>query len=119
MQIIPFREPGAWEEQVTLDNVIFNLIFKWNAINQYWVMNIYDLNQSPILLGVKIVTNFNLTKQFAAITGMPVGDILCQNTLGLFFEITRFSMGEQEQLYYYEPGELKSIVADYLNGLSK
>ena len=107
MQIIPFKEPAAFQQQITLTSVIFILYFRWNAMNQYWVMNIYDRNDQPILLGVMVVTNFNLTAQFAALTGMPSGDILCQNLLGLWDTIQRFDMGQTTEIIYYEPGELK------------
>lgn len=106
MQIIPFKEPAAWQAQITLTSQIFILQFKWNALNKYWVMSIYNANNVPILLGVKVVTNFNLTAQFAAITGMPEGDILCQNIIDMWNTIERFDMGETNEIIYYEPGEL-------------
>jgi len=106
MQIIPFKELAAWQAQITLTNVIFLLYFRWNAMNKYWVMNIYNVNSQPILLGVKVVTNYDLTAQFEAITGMPAGDIFCQNINGNWFEIGRFDMGETNELIYYEPNEI-------------
>lgn len=126
MQIIPFKEPAAWEAQITLTNVIFNLRFQWNALNKYWVMSIYSRNDDPILLGVKVVVNWNLTGQFVTV-GMPAGDIVCQNILGLvqvtqpngsiqfqlppesFRKIERFDMGDVDELFYYEPGELEAL----------
>lgn len=111
MQIIPFKEPPAWQAQITLTGTIFLLYFSWNAMNEYWVMNIFDRNDSPILLGVKVVTNFDLTAQFAAITGMPQGNIVCQNILGLWDVIQRFDMGQTTELIYYEPGELATQAA--------
>ena len=109
MQIIPFKEPAAWEAQITLTDVIFNLRFKWNALNAYWVMSIYSRNDEPILLGVKVVVNWNLTGQFVTV-GMPDGDIVCQNVLGGFQKIMRFDMGEIDELFYYEAGELEALV---------
>lgn len=109
MQIIPFKEPAAFQQQITLTSVIYLLYFRWNAMNKYWVMNIYDRNDNPVLLGVKIVTNFDLTSQFSALTGMPSGDILCQNILGLWDTIQRFDMGQTTEIIYYEPGELKAL----------
>ena len=126
MQIIPFKQPGAWEAQITLSGQIFILRFKWNALNEYWVMNIYNRNDLPILLGVKVVVNWNLTGQYA-IVGMPPGDIVCQNILGLIqvFEvdgsigyvpsyesyqpIRRFDMGDVAELFYYEESELETM----------
>lgn len=111
MQIIPFKEPAAWQAQITLTNVIFILYFKWNALNKYWVMSIYDRNDTPILVGIKVVSNFDLTAQFSAISGMPSGSILCQNVLGLWDDIQRFDMGETTEIFYYEPGELQTEVS--------
>jgi len=110
MQIIPFKESAAWRAQITLSNVIFLLYFRWNAMNQYWVMNINSRNGEPILLGVKIVSNFNLTEQFSAITGMPEGEIVCQNIINEWGDISRFDMGETTELIYYEAGEIESLV---------
>lgn len=110
MQIIPFKLPAAFQEQITLSSVIFLLYFRWNAMNQYWVMNIYDRNDQSILLGIKIVTNYNLTAQFAARTGMPKGDIICQNILGLWTDIQRFDMGETTELMYYIAGEVQEDI---------
>lgn len=111
MQIIPFKEPAAWQAQITLTSVIFVLYFRWNAMNRFWVMNIFDSNDQPILLGVKVVTNFDLTSQFSAITGMPLGDILCQNIIQDWNTIERFDMGQTNELIYYEPGELEASTA--------
>jgi hypothetical protein len=108
MEIIPFKEPAAWQAQIQLDTTIFILFFKWNALNQYWVMSIYDRNSQPILLGVKVVVNWNLTGQFVVV-GMPTGDIVCQNVLGGFERIMRFDMGEIDELFYYEAGELETF----------
>jgi len=113
MQIIPFKEPAAWYEQITLTNSLFNFYFRWNALNGYWVMNISDQNNVPILLGVKIVTNFDLTKQFV-VSGMPAGDIICQNVLNEWSDILRFQMGQTNELFYYEPGEVEATINEVL-----
>ena len=110
MQIIPFKEPGAWQAQITLTNVIYILFFKWNALNKYWIMDIYDRNDQPILLGVKVVTNYNLTKQFV-VSGMPSGEIICQNIFDNWNDIERFDMGQTTELIYYEAGEFEAIQA--------
>ena len=105
MFIIPFKEPASWQMQIQLDTSIFILFFKWNALNAYWVMSIYDGSLNPILIGVKVVVNWNLTQQFVTV-GMPTGYIVCQNVLGGFETIQRFDMGEITELFYYEASEL-------------
>jgi hypothetical protein len=119
MQIIPFKEPAAWTAQITLTSQIFILSFRWNALNQYWVMSIFDSNNLPILLGVKVVTNFNLTAQFDAINGMPQGDIVCQNIIDTWTTIGRFDMGETNEIIYYDPGELAAQAQARLAAIQK
>lgn len=113
MQIIPFKEPAAWSEQVNLTNSVFLFYFRWNALNRYWVMNIYNQDNIPIVLGIKIVTNYDLTKQFV-VMGMPAGDIICQNILNKWDDIERFQMGQTNELIYYEPGELEATLNEIL-----
>lgn len=107
MQIIPFKEPASWKMQINLTNQIFNLSFKWNAMNGYWVMSISDRNDNPIIYGIKVVTNYDLTAQFV-VSGMPLGDIVCQNIISEWIDITRFAMGVTDELIYYEPHELET-----------
>ncbi len=107
MQIIPFKEAASWTMQITLTNQIFNLAFVWNALNQYWIMSIYDRNQNPIVVGIKVVPNFDLTSQFVNVN-LPLGDIVCQNILDKWTDIARFDMGETTELIYYEPNELEA-----------
>ena len=105
MQIIPFKEPAAWRSQVTLSGVIYLFYFRWNALNQYWVMNIFNVDNQPVLLGVKVVVNFDLTEQFVVVD-KPSGEIICQNILDQWNDIGRFDMGETTELIYYEASEL-------------
>lgn len=110
MQIIPFQEIAAFTMQITLTNVIFLLSFKWNALNAYWVMSIYDRDGNALVVGIKIVTNYDLTAQYV-VPGLPAGQIVCQNIINEWFDIGRFDMGETTELIYYEPGEIASQVA--------
>jgi hypothetical protein len=112
MQIIPFKDQSEWNMQITLTGNIFNLIFKWNALNEFWTMNILDADKNTIVNGIKIVTNYNLTKQFIAAiigNGIKFGDISCIDFTESFNEITRYSMGQSQNLFYYEPLEFLSI----------
>ena len=108
MFIIPFRDPAYWKEQITLDNEIFVLYFKWNALNEFWVMDIYNRDEDPIILGIKIVPNYNLLAAYTQIN-QPKGDIICQNIVGSFDEISRFDMSQKFELVYYNQGELDAL----------
>ena len=110
MEIIPFKEPAQWREQIELSGVIYILRFKWNALNQFWSMDVLNGNDEPIVYGVKIVVNWNLLEQYA-MTDKPEGDIVCQNIVGGTEKIKREDMSTVAQLLYYATGELANLEA--------
>lgn len=111
MQIIPFKEPSNWQEQIELSGVIFVLEFNWNALNEFWSMNIYNRDKQPIILGITIVPNFPLLASYTVI-GKPLGDIVCQNIVGGSDVIRRFDMSQKFELVYYADGELEAIALE-------
>lgn len=110
MQLLPYRENSQWQMQVTLTEVGYTLEFEWNAINQYWVMAIYDSSDNPIVTGLKIVNNYDITSEIVA-TGMPLGNILCQSIVDNWENLQRLDLGTQSALVYYEPNEIETLVA--------
>ena len=112
MQIIPFKEPSNWKEQIELSGVIFVLEFTWNALNEFWVMDIFNRDEVPIIYGIKIVPSFPLLAGYTAI-GKPTGEIICQNIVGGNDIIGRFDMSQKFELVYYEAGELESIALEF------
>lgn len=108
MRIIPFKEPAQWKEQLQLDGVVFYFVFKWNALNEFWVMDIYNVDELPLILGIKIVPLYNLLEQYT-VFGKPRGDIICQNIVGSQDTISRFDMSQKFELIYYSIGELKEL----------
>ena len=111
MQIIPFKEPSFWREQLTLDDEIFVFYFKWNALNAFWVMDIYNRDEEPIIVGIKIVPNYDLLAAYNT-NAQPKGNIICQNIVGTFDEIGRFDMSQKFELVYYNVGELDALQSD-------
>lgn len=105
MQIIPSKQDSQYRQQVDLNGETFILAYQWNALNEYWSLNIFNGSLEPIALGLKIVTQWNLTEQIVQ-TGMPNGDILCQNIVGGFEKIQRNDMGQTNELVFYAEGEL-------------
>lgn len=108
MQIIPFKEPSNWKEQIELGGIIFVLEFTWNALNEFWIMDIYNRDEVPIIYGIKIVPNFPLLRSYSVL-GKPAGEIVCQNIVGGNDIIGRFDMSQKFELLYYDEGELESI----------
>jgi len=105
MQIIPAKQDSQYREQINFDGTIYVLFFNWNALNEFWTLSIYDQNLNPIVYSIKIVTQYNLTEQIVQ-SGMPEGEILCQNIVGIFEKIKRNDLGLTNELVYYSVGEL-------------
>ena len=100
MEIIPFNDDAQWNQEIELNDISYILSFQWNALNEFWSMNIYNIDLEPIALGIKIVTQWNLTEQIVQ-EGMPHGDILCQNIIGGFERIGRLDIGQTNELVFY------------------
>lgn len=99
MEFIPFQDRSQWRQDIELNGVNFILTFSWNVFNEFWSMNIYDIDLNPIVLGIKIVTQWNLTEQIVQ-DNMPINDIICQNIVGEFQKIERYDMGRTNELVY-------------------
>lgn len=109
MQIIPFKQPAQWQEQIELDRIIYILVFTWNALNEFWTMDIYNRNEDPIILGIKIVPNYPLLRAYTAVE-KPPGEIICQNIVNAPDTISRFDMSQKFELVYYSAGELDALL---------
>jgi hypothetical protein len=108
VDIIPFKKPAQWRQEIELDGALFILRFKWNALNEFWTMDVLDGDENPIVYGVKVVVNWNLLEQYSK-TEKPAGDILCQNIVGGFDKIQRYDMNRVAELVYYAQGELEAL----------
>lgn len=116
MQIIPFRDPAQWSEQIELDGTIYILMFTWNALNEFWVMDIYDRNEVSLILGIKIVPNFPLLDPYT-VFGKPRGQIICQNVVNAPSNIGRFDIGQKFEMIYYSEGEFETLVQQDQNAI--
>lgn len=105
MQILPFKEPSNWNQQITLGDRSFFLEFTWNALNEFWTMDIYDIEKDPIIYGIKLVSNYPLLSPYIT-TRKPKGEIICQNIVEGESIIKRFDMSQKFELIYYTEQEI-------------
>lgn len=100
MQIIPSRQDSQYRQEIELNGTIFVLIMSWNVLKEFWTLSLFTRDLMPIVLGIKVVNQFNLTEQLVQ-EGMPSGDILCQSIIGSFEKIRRNDLGEFSELIFY------------------
>lgn len=63
----------------SLNDVIYQFIFKYNSKKDFWSFDIYTESGDLIIAGVKIVANYRLLFQYK-IKNIPDGDIIAQSS---------------------------------------
>lgn len=75
-QGIPF-----WVQRTTLDGRDYNLRFAWNQREERWYLDINAGDDTPLLVGVKLVTNWPLLLGRHADPRLPDGELMVRTTL--------------------------------------
>jgi hypothetical protein len=50
--------------QIVLNAITYNFAITWNDIAQAWILDIYDIDNDPIITGIAITTSLNLLDQY-------------------------------------------------------
>ena len=58
--------------RIVLNGVAYQIRFSYNDTKDYWKFSLYDTQNNPIVLGIKIVPNFPLNI-FCELTQLPSG----------------------------------------------
>ena len=58
--------------RIVLNEIAYLIRFTYNHTKDYWKFSLYDTQNEPIVLGVKIVPNFPLNV-FYGVTDLPFG----------------------------------------------
>jgi len=61
---IPITPSTAQKFTVTLNNVTYNFRLRWCDPSQCWVLDISDIADTAIVLGIPLVTGANLLEQY-------------------------------------------------------
>lgn len=88
--------------KITLSNVIYSLDFKYNTRMQRWTMDINDPSQNPLLTGIPLLIERNLTFQYFYLA-IPPGVFFCTDDTGQETQPTLFSFGLDHTLFYVDP----------------
>lgn len=110
MIIIPFAEFPAFRQSLTLEGVSYIFSFVWNTRDNAWTMSIYDDQNEPLVLGIRIVLNYELIGQYQHLE-IPPGKIYALDTTGNVNPITYEDMfnGRISLLYLLEGEELSYV----------
>lgn len=102
---LPIRSDiPAYDFQTELDGVLYTLGFSYNVRAGYWVMDISDANETPILMGVRIISGWLLTDRFV-IDNLPPGDFFILDTSGKNEDPLMNDFGTTKLLMYADVSE--------------
>lgn len=86
---------------ISLESVIYNFEFKYNARRKRWLMDIYDSERNPILLGTAMLTNVDIASRFKS-ESLPPGVFMVFDLSGLNKNPEQFDLGDNVILLYQE-----------------
>ena len=95
-----------YRQQVTLDGVLFNMLFKYNAREDFWYMDLRTSSDVPIKLGIKLLTGFSLLRLVADTTVRPAGGMTMVDTTDADQEAGLLTLGTAAALLYVEEADL-------------
>jgi hypothetical protein len=88
---------------ITLAGVQYNLSVWWNNVSQNWMIDIFDINNNPIVTGIPMVTGVDLLEQFGYL-GFG-GQLIAQTTNDPDVVPTFADLGSTGNLYFVVPAE--------------
>lgn len=74
MITIPFTEFPNFTEDIVLDGVGYRFSFLWSERAQAWTLSIRDLSDAPLLEGIPITLNQDITAQWRHLA-IPQGEM--------------------------------------------
>jgi hypothetical protein len=66
-----------FDEIVQLEDREYLLSFAWSDREACWYLHIYDQDENPLALGIKLVINADLLRRWASDPRMPAGKLVC------------------------------------------
>lgn len=100
----PFEIPTRNNPQklsISLLNVTYRITLKWNQNCQAWIMDMADINSSPILTGIPLVSGLSLLEQFEYL-GIG-GELFAQVDNDINAIPTFDNLGSTGHLYFVVP----------------
>jgi hypothetical protein len=98
---IPVASGTYYQVQTTLDQISYNLHFRYNKRNQTWYMDLFNELNEPVLYGLACLTNvINLIGRFVIIDFMQTGDIIVLDINGQGRDPTYDNFGSETGPYY-------------------
>ena len=105
-QEIPLRPASpSYNQSITLDETPIQLSIRWNGRDGAWYLDIMDQAGNNLILGIKIVTGWELIGRFTN-PALPPGRLLVVDLDDQKVEPDRDDLGSSIILVYFTESEL-------------
>jgi hypothetical protein len=99
---IPVRDDlPSYNFQITLEGIVFTLHFRFNVRDDRWYMDVNDVDDEPIVTGVKLLYGLPLLDRYKN-ERLPLGRFIILDETGEERNPTRDGLGVDFKLLYRE-----------------
>lgn len=106
---IPMQDLPAYTEQIVFEDTVYTLKFVWNSRGAYWTIDFYDIDENPLVIGIKIVLNYELISRFVD-RGIPKGFLYAIDVSNNLEKIGRYDfINGRLSLIYVTEVELATV----------
>lgn len=99
---IPVRKDiYSYEFQISLQQQVYFFEIKYNSRMQRWQLSVYDDTKTPLVLGINILTETDMTSQYID-RGLPPGLIFVVDTEGAKKDADLDDFGDRIKVMYEE-----------------
>jgi hypothetical protein len=103
--------PLYWNQTTQLDGVEYLLRFYWSGRESAFYIGVYDQNENPIALSIRLVVGVPLLRRFQD-PRLPPGMLLLVDTTDRGEDLENAAdLGGRWVLVYFDAAELPSLVA--------
>lgn len=96
-----FEVPLSSDAQVfaiALAGTTYKLRLQWNSVGMYWVMDVADENENPLILGTPLITGLDLLMQYGYF--VIAGSLVVQTDSDTYAVPTYENLGTNGRLYF-------------------
>lgn len=116
MYRIPLFDAPHQKFITTLDGGQYQLELMWNTRGEYWVMNIYTYEGTPLVTGIRLSISYELIRQYRGIE-LPPGAMYLYREAAPYVEVDRETLLDGTvDLIYVTEAEWESGVRMGTNG---
>lgn len=100
--IIPMKDLPSFTEEIVYEDTPYINKFNWNSRGEFWTIDFLDIQQTPLVYGIKLVASYELIAWYPD-RGLPPGQLFVTDPILSNIKPTRYSfVNEDLYLVYIE-----------------